>query len=62
MQKVRNVGDEAEKLNDIRGQIQDRGNKITENTKFYGPHYIECYLIKNNVCIAIGHVKVPISR
>lgn len=60
--KVRNVGDEAEKLNDIRGQIQDRGNKITENTKFYGPHYIECYLIKNNVCIAIGHVKVPISR
>lgn len=60
--KVRNVGEEAERLNDIRGQIQDRGNEITENTKFYGPHYIECYLIKNNVCIAIGHIKVPISR
>ncbi len=60
--KVRNVGDEAERLNEIRGQILDRGNEITENTKFYGPHYIECYLIKNDVCIAIGHIKVPISK
>lgn len=59
--KVRNVGEEAEKRNDIRGQILDRGTEITENTLFAGQHYIECYLIKNNVCVGIGHVKVPIG-
>lgn len=59
--KVRNVGREAEKRNNIRGQIIDRGFQITENTLFEGEHYIECYLIKNNVCIAIGHVVVPIG-
>lgn len=59
--KVRNVGTEAEKRNDIRGQIKDRGAEITEHSKFSGPHYIECYLIKNEVCVAIGHVDVPIG-
>lgn len=59
--KVLNVGTEAERRNDIRGQIQDRGKEITENSKFYGEHYIECYLIKNGVCVAIGHIDVPIG-
>lgn len=59
--KVLNVGDEAKQRNDIRGQIQDRGKEITENSNFSGPHYIECYLIKNGVCVAIGHVNVPIG-
>ena len=59
--KVLNVGAEAEKRNDIRGQIQDRGSKITENTNFRGNHFIECYLIKDNVCVGIGHVDVPIG-
>ena len=59
--KVLNVGAEAEKRNDIRGQIKDMGKEITENSKFFGPHYIECYLIKNGVCVAIGHVDVPIG-
>ena len=46
----------------LRGQIQDnRGNEITENSKFIGEHYIECYLIKNGVCVGIGHVDVPIG-
>lgn len=59
--KVRNVGVEAEKRDDIRGQILDRGSRIIENTLFGGNHYIECYLIKNNVCIAIGHINIPIG-
>lgn len=59
--KVLNVGEEAERRNDIRGQIQNRGKEITENSRFFGPHYIECYLIKNGVCVAIGHVSVPIG-
>ena len=60
--KVLNVGYEAKKRNDIRGQILDRGSKITENTKFAGPHYIECYLISKGVCVAIGHIDVPIGK
>ena len=60
--KVRNVGDRAESLNMIRGQIENRGRRIEETTSFDGPHYIECYLIKDNVCIAIGHVSVPIRQ
>lgn len=59
--KVLNVGTEAKRRNDIRGQIQDRGKEITENSKFYGKHYIECYLIKKGVCVAIGHIDVPIG-
>ncbi|GAF65502.1 tRNA nucleotidyltransferase [Bacillus sp. TS-2] len=59
--KVLNVGAEAERRNDIRGQIQDRGKLITENSNFLGEHYIECYLIKNGVCVAIGHIDVPIG-
>ncbi|AGO07051.1 nucleotidyltransferase [Lactiplantibacillus plantarum] len=59
--KVLNVGKESVKRNDIRGQILDRGEKITENTIFRGQHYIECYLIKNDICIAIGHVDIPIG-
>ncbi len=60
--KVLNVGEEAERRNDVRGQIQNRGKEITENSRFFGPHYIECYLIKNEVCVAIGHVSVPIGN
>ncbi|MDO7204492.1 hypothetical protein Q5M85_10360 [Paraclostridium bifermentans] len=59
--KVRNVGSDAEKRNDIRGEIKDRGKEITEHSKFSGPHYIECYLIRNGVCVAIGHIEVPIG-
>lgn len=60
--KVLNVGAEAERRNDVRGQILDRGREITEYSRFLGPHYIECYLIKNGVCVGIGHVDVPIGE
>lgn len=60
--KVKNVGNEAKKRNCIRGQIEERGKSITEPTSFVGPHYIECYLIKDSVCVAIGHVDVPIGE
>lgn len=60
--KVRNVGAVAEQKNMIRGQIQNRGASIHENSQFYGAHYIECYLIQENKCIAVGHVDVPIDN
>lgn len=60
--KVRNVGEIAERKNCIRGQIQERTNEIIEPTSFKGRHYIECYLIKGGVCVAIGRVDVPIGQ
>ena len=60
--KVRNVGAVAEQKNMIRGQIQNRGGSIHENSQFYGSHYIECYLIQGNKCIAVGHVDIPIDN
>ena len=60
--KVRNVGAVAEQKNMIRGQIQNRGVSIHENSQFYGSHYIECYLIQGNKCIAVGHVDIPIDN
>ena len=59
--KVRNVGAVAEERDMIRGQISDRGTKIHEHSDFYGPHYIECYLIKGNRCIAKKRIDVPID-
>ena len=60
--KVRNVGKIAEQKNKIRGQIENRGNLIREHSDFYGAHFIECYLIRDNRCIAVGHVDVPIDN
>ncbi|MEW6697873.1 MAG: nucleotide-binding domain-containing protein [Bacillota bacterium] len=33
-----------------------------ESTNFFGPHYIECCIIKNGVCAATGHIGVPIGH
>ena len=60
--KVKNVGPEAQRRNDIRGDICNRGSSITENTMFYGNHYIECYIIKNGICVARKKITIPIGR
>lgn len=60
--KVRNVGEVAENKDCIRGQIEERTHEIIEPTSFQGTHYIECYLIKDEVCVAIGRVDVPIGK
>ncbi len=64
MWKVRNFGDEANNMNDLRGEITyDEGfEKKKEDTKYYGEHYVECYIIKNNMCIAMNRIIVPIGR
>lgn len=60
--KVKNVGHEAKKRDQIRGQILKRGEYIEENTLFFGNHYIECYIVKNNECVAIDRIEIPIGR
>jgi hypothetical protein len=61
--KVRNVGEEAEKRNEIRGQIKIDGgaNSQKEKSSFHGGHFVECYAIKNNICVARDRIDVPIS-
>ena len=60
--KVKNVGPEAERKNCLRGQILERGKTISEPTSFFGNHYIECYIIKNDICVARTRINVPIGR
>lgn len=61
--KVRNFGNEAKNLGALRGEItDDNGSETkTESTMYHGEHYVECYIIKNEQCVAIGQVFVPIE-
>lgn len=60
--KVKNYGYEAEKENCLRGEIiTNRGNVMKEHTKYAGTHYVECYIIKNGICVASDKIFVPIN-
>lgn len=60
--KVLNRGDEAERRNNIRGQIvPDAGRRTkTETTNFKGDHIVECYCVKDGVVVAKDRIRVPI--
>ncbi len=62
--KVRNVGPLAESKNRIRGQLEsDKGRREKyESTSFGGPHYVECYVIKDEICVARDKVDVLIDQ
>lgn len=60
--KVKNEGQAALDKNMIRGQIiktDDTHKK--EESSFKGSHFVECYIVKNNVCVGRGRIEVPIS-
>ena len=62
--KARNVGIEAEKRNCLRGEIinSNRKNFVRhEIAEFLGPHYMECYIIKDGIVIARDRIDVPID-
>lgn len=61
--KVLNRGDEAERRNEIRGQIirSSRPNARHERTKFRGDHVVECYIVKEGIVVARDLIEVPIS-
>lgn len=58
--KVKNVGPEAARRNQLRGQIEEKENCIVEHSNFFGNHYIECYIVKNGVCVAKERISIPI--
>jgi len=62
--KVTNRGEQAIKRDCIRGQIiNDFGDlERREKTNFKGSHYVECYIIKNDVVVASDTIDVPISE
>lgn len=60
--KVRNVGEIAKAKGMIRGEICCTNNPHQkEHTDFYGPHFVECYLVKDGVCVAKARIDVPIE-
>lgn len=62
--KVLNRGEEAERRDKIRGQIlkSNRPNEaLREHTQFRGDHFVECYIIKDEVVVARDVIEVPIS-
>ncbi len=61
--KVRNFGDEAVRADCIRGQIvADEGlERKDEPTRYRGNHYVECYIVKNGVCVAMDRQPVIIT-
>lgn len=61
--KVLNRGDEAERRNNIRGQIisSSRSGVRHERTRFRGEHVVECYVVKDGIVVARDVIDVPIS-
>lgn len=61
--KVRNFGVQAAgKDGGLRGEIAERGSKISENTLYKGNHYVEVYVIKDGKCVAKAMRFVPIGN
>lgn len=61
--KIRNYGMEAEKTGQLRGQIIKGDKKHSESTLYKGMHhYVECYVVVNNIVIARNRLTVPIGE
>lgn len=62
--KVTNRGELAVKKNCVRGQItEDNGSQQRiESSNFKGGHFVECYIIKDNMVVAQDSIDVPISE
>lgn len=60
--KVRNTGHEATVQNALRGEIvRDMGlRERTETSLYTGRHYVECYIVKDGVCVARSWAPVNI--
>ena len=61
--KVRNTGKEALDANAMRGQVvKDNGNMIiVEPTAYVGRHYVEVYIVKDGICVAMDHHPVIVK-
>lgn len=63
--KVRNLSLEAKNNNKLRGNIEPPSSNqstYSDSTAFQGTHYIECYAIKDGVCVAKARRFVKIGE
>lgn len=60
--KIKNFGQEAQAANCLRGDIhKDTGSHTwTEKTKYRGRHFVECYIVKDGICVASDRQEVII--
>lgn len=60
--KIRNVGEAAERKDMIRGNIVsgDGAAFKKERSNFHGAHFVECYVVKDGICVARDKLEVPI--
>lgn len=63
MWKVRNRGDEATRVGDLRGELipDDGRQQRTETTMYSGRHYVEVYVVKDGRVVATDHHEVRIA-
>lgn len=61
--KIKNEGETAKKKDMIRGQLLETNSYIhKEHTDFRDNHYVEAYIIKEDICIAKERMEVPIRE
>jgi len=53
--QVINTGDEARLASDLRGGFQVDNRIHTETTKYSGDHCVQCFVVKNGICISRSH-------
>lgn len=49
--QVVNTGAAARQAGDLRGSIFNGRQARWEHTKYKGKHWVECFLVQNNICI-----------
>lgn len=57
--KVKNRGSNS--FGRERGEITKGSNYKIENSLFNGPHFVECYIVKNEIVVAKDRIDVPIN-
>lgn len=62
--KIKNQGDAAVRANCLRGEIvRDRGLlQRDESTAYTGHHYVECYIVRDHVCVATDRQAVVVTN
>lgn len=59
--KIKNEGEKAKEKDMIRGQLIETNRDIQEeHTDFRGNHYVEAYIVKDDICVSKGRIEVPI--
>ena len=59
--KIRNVGETANRKDNIRGQILKGTNQHTEPINFKGTHYVEAYGLSEKTVEYFGKIEVPLE-